>query len=175
MTKHHILMMTLTVVLGLSAASCGGGGSGIIDCAAYVDRLIECEIIPPENAAALRDPNIKICNNWEQTYKEPVMEALAACIDVPCEENQTCAAAANQLCVSDVSAEVDLLCEKIVECGWEDLTTMELCRDGLQAVQMTYMCLKPEILDDYIACVQSITCGPESEDDWYVCGAKHIQ
>jgi len=86
-----------------------------------------------------------------------------------------CAAAANQLCVCDVSAEIDLVCEKAVECGWEEMTTMEICRDELQAVQMLYMCLKPEILDDYIACVRSITCGPDSEDDWYACGAKHIQ
>lgn len=166
-------ILVLTVALPL--LSCGGGDPGLIDCAAYVDRQIECEIIPPENAAAVREPNIKICNNWEKTYKEEVIQALAECIDVPCEELQACAAAANQLCVCDVSAEIDLLCEKIVECDWEDLTTMELCRDELQAVSMTYMCLKPGILDDYIDCVRSITCGPESEDDWYACGAKHIQ
>ena len=165
----------LAVVLGMAMVSCGGGDPGLIDCAAYIDRQIECEIIPPENADVLREPNIKICNNWEKTYKEEVMEALAECIDVPCEEVQTCTAAANQLCVSDVSAEIDLVCEKIVECGWEEITTMEQCRDELQAVQMLYMCLKPEILDDYIACVRGITCGPESEDEWYVCGAKHIQ
>jgi hypothetical protein len=170
-----LIRFTLVLTLALPLVSCGSGDPGLIDCAAYVDRLIECGIIPPENAAALREPNIKICNNWEKTYKEPVIEALAECIDVPCAENQTCAAAANQLCVSDVSAEIDLLCEKISECGWEEMTTMELCRDGLQSVQMLYMCLKPEILDDYIACVRAITCGPESEDEWYVCGAKHIQ
>ena len=88
MTNRKILLMTLTLVLGLSTASCGSGDLGLIDCSAYIDRMIECEIIPPENAAALRDANIKICNNWEKTYKEPVMEALAACIDVPCDENQ---------------------------------------------------------------------------------------
>jgi hypothetical protein len=169
MERVYVIILALT---GLAAASCGGG-DGI--CATYVDRLIECEIIPPENAAQLRDPNIQVCKAWEKNYKEPVMEALFACIDVPCEEYQMCAAAANQLCEADVSAEIDLLCEKVVECGWEDLTTMELCREELQMVSMTYMCLKPEKLADYVACVRAVTCGPDSEDEWYLCGYKHVQ
>ena len=83
-----LIRCTLVLALALPLVSCGSSDPGLINCAAYVDRLIECEIIPPENAAALREPNIKICNNWEKTYKEPVIEALAECIDVPCERKE---------------------------------------------------------------------------------------
>ncbi|MBW1809668.1 MAG: hypothetical protein JRJ19_12530 [Deltaproteobacteria bacterium] len=173
MRASKILSIILLAGLGLLFGSCSGG-SGVIDCAAYVDRMIECEIIPPENADQLREPNILICNNWEKTYKETVMEALDACTVVPCEENQQCVYTANQLCQADVSAEIEQMCEKVSECGWEELTTMELCREALQRNQGLYMCLKPEILANYIACVRAVTCGPDGEDDWYACYGAHI-
>jgi len=157
----------VTVAVGLQACS---SDAGIIDCPAYIDRQIECGIIPPQNADAVRDTNIRICNNWENTYKVPVMEALAACIDVDCSELQVCVSQANQLCQADVSSSIDTLCGKVVECGWEDLTTDELCQEELVRNSGLYMCLRPDVLDDYVNCVTSISCGPDSEDEWYVCG-----
>ena len=158
--------------LSLSFGSCGG--SGLIDCNAYVNRMIECEFIPPENAELLREQNIMICNTWEKTYKEPVVEAMQACTAVAFEENLQCRMAANQLCQADVSAEIEQMCEKVSECGWEELTSMDLCREALQHNSALYMCLKPEILADYVACVRAVTCGPDGEDDWYACYGKHL-
>lgn len=151
-------------------ASCGGSDSGLLDCAAYIDKQIECGIIPAENAAALRDTNIRICNNWENTYKEPVVAAIDACTEVACDQVQSCAVEANQLCQADVSASIDSLCEKVVECGWEELTNDELCQEALLRNQGLYMCLRPDVMTDYVDCVRDIACGPESEDAWYGCG-----
>ena len=161
------------IAISTALASCGGD-PGLIDCTSYVDRHIECELIPAENAAAVRDTNIDICNSWERTYKEEVMTALSDCIAVPCEGLQSCVIAANALCHADVSASIESLCEKVVECGWEELTTMELCREELAANQGLYQCLKPSILADYVACVRGISCGSESEDEWYQCGFEHV-
>mgnify|MGYP001819389493 CR=1 FL=1 len=131
-------------------------------------------MIPPETASQVREPNIKICNSWERNYKQDVISSLSACIDVDCSDHQVCVSEANQLCMSDVSASVDRLCEKVVECGWEDIATDAQCQDELMSNQLLYMCLRPEILDDYLSCVTSIDCGPDSEDEWYACGAGLI-
>ena len=157
-------------VVAAALGGCGGGDPGLIDCEAYIDRSYECGVLPPDQADQLRDTNVRICNNWEATYKEPVMEALDACIEVPCDQLQTCAVQANQLCQEDVSGSIDQLCEKVVECGWEELTTTELCVEELSRNQGLYACWRPDVLADYVACVRAIECGPDSEDAWYGCG-----
>ncbi len=158
--------------LVLLAASCGGAGEGVIDCSDYIDKNITCGILPADDQ--LREANVKICNNWEKTYKTAAMEALQACTGVSCDELQQCIYEANQLCVADVSAQQERLCEKITECAWEDLQTTEACMDEMARAQGLLMCLKPEILDAYVECVRSVACGPDSEDDWYGCYFAHI-
>jgi hypothetical protein len=165
-------LFTIALLLAL-AAGCGGGDSGPINCAAYIDRSYECGVLPAETRDQLRDTNIRICENWERTYKTEVMTALDACTAVECAEMQACTVTANQLCTEDVSGTIDQLCEKVSECGWEELTTMETCRSTLQANQGLYMCLDPGVRTGYVACVRAISCGdPDSEDQWYGCGAE---
>jgi hypothetical protein len=168
--------IAILLVLVSTTIACGGDSDpGLLDCPGYVDKQIECEFIPPQNAEALRDTNIQICNNWERTYKENVLTALEECVALPCDQLQGCTLQANQLCQADVSAEVDTLCVKVVECGWEEITNMFQCQTELSRNNGLYMCLRPDIFQDYIECVQGITCGPDSEDEWYGCGAEHIQ
>lgn len=164
----------LSLVIGLSVwfvQGCGGGGN--IDCAAYVDRQYECGLLPADTRDQLRDTNVQICENWDATYKAEVTTALDSCTDLPCDEIQSCASAANQLCQADVTAEKERVCTKVVECGWEGLTTMEICRDELRSVELLYMCLDPDVLEDYVRCIEDAACG-EDEANWYICGDRHI-
>jgi hypothetical protein len=172
MFMHALKRQLLAAALLALSTSCSSD-PGLIDCRAYIDHQISCELLPSDSS--LRDTNIKICNNWERTYKVEVMEALDACIDSECAELPACAQAANQLCQADVTPTIESLCERVSECQWEGLTTMELCREELVANTGLYSCLRPDVLEDYVQCVRNISCGPDSEDEWYGCGFKHVQ
>lgn len=164
--------------LGVGALACVSllacsSDPGLIDCVAYIDHRISCELLPSDTT--LRKRNVQVCNNWERTYKVEVMEALDACVESECAELPQCTQAANQLCQADVSGAITQLCERVSECGWEQLTTMELCVEELGYNQGLYSCLRPDVLEDYVQCVRGLSCGPESEDAWYGCGFKHVQ
>jgi hypothetical protein len=152
---------------------CGESDPGLLNCKALVDKKISCGMLPDDDM--LRSQNIQICNNWERTYKEEPLQALDGCAVLSCDEIAMCQIEANQLCAADVSASVDRLCVKAVECQWEDITTDEICQEELGRNQGLYMCLRPDVLEDYVQCVEGITCGPESEDEWYGCNFKHVQ
>ena len=114
MLRNLVLLISI-LCIEMVMVSCGGDG-GNIDCHAYIDRQYECELLPPDTKDQLRETNIKICEQWDRTYKEEVMTALNDCTALVCEDMQACTQAANQLCQSDVGNEIDSMCVKAVEC-----------------------------------------------------------
>ncbi len=169
------LMLSISILcIGQIMVSCGGSDGGNIDCPAYIDRQYECEILPPDTKDQLREPNIKICEQWDRTYKEEAMQALDACTAEACDSMQACIQAANQLCQSDISTEIDAVCGKAVECQVEDMTTMEECRTTMGRAQGMLMCLAPENLAEYVACYQEVKCA-NFNSEWLACYNKWVQ
>lgn len=167
-------MFLTFAVTALAAGACGSSDPGLINCAAYIDRMFDCGLLPEENRDQLYDTNVLVCNGWENNYKTEVMTALDECIDEECDQMQMCAVGANQLCVEDVTDVIEDLCEKIVECGWEQLVTMEICREELTYNQGLYMCWREDVQQAYVDCVQAISCSSEdSEYHWYECGFEY--
>jgi hypothetical protein len=77
------------------------------------------------------------------------------------------------MCQADVSAEIDLMCEKAVECQVEDMTTMEECRTTMQSALGMLMCLSLENLAGYVSCYQGVNCA-NFEEEWLACYVEWV-
>lgn len=173
--------MNVSIRLSLAASlvwfGCGGsdgrdaddGGRDNVDCTAVIDHEYDCGVLPEEGREQLYEVNVQICENWDRTYKPAVMQKFDSCADVECSALPMCLADVTVLCQADVSAEIDELCVKIVECGWDNVTSMDQCRQVLAGNTMLYMCLDPSYLDLYIDCVTGTECGPDSRTEFYSC------